>query len=217
MNISLTFVGCAQVKISLGQQPVLVNRTVAPQGKFRRIELDDTGGVIKAIDYLVALGHRHIAHLHGPKSRRSTDRRLAGYRLGLAKHNLPADDAYVRSGDYEAGRELWQRSTLALLELSPRPTAIIAANDLVATVVIRTVRQVGLRVPQDISVIGNDDQPFSAFLDPSLTTVQLPLVEAGQRAVELLLAQVRGEGAAADQVTLPCPLIVRESSGPVRE
>jgi DNA-binding LacI/PurR family transcriptional regulator len=192
---------------------VLVNRTVAA-GAFHRIELDDTAGVIKAIDYLVGLGHRHIAHLHGPKSRRSTDRRLEGYRQGLARHNLPIDDNYVRSGDYEAGRELWQQSTLALLELSPRPTAIIAANDLVATVVMRTIRRAGLRAPHDISIIGNDDQPFSAYLDPTLTTVQLPIVEAGQQAVEMLLAQIQGE-AAADLVTLPCPLIVRESSGPV--
>jgi LacI family transcriptional regulator len=194
---------------------VLVNRTVTA-GTFHRIELDDTAGVIEAIDYLVGLGHRHIAHLHGPKSRRSTDRRMEGYRLGLARHNLPFDETYVRSGDYEAGRELWQQSTLALLDLLPRPTAIIAANDLVATVVLRTIRRAGLRAPQDISVIGNDDQPFCAYLDPTLTTVQLPIVAAGQQAVELLLAQIRGE-AAADQVTLPCPLIVRESSGPVAD
>ncbi len=195
---------------------VLVNRTVA-RGKFHRIEFDDTAGVIKAIDHLVASGHRHIAHLHGPTGRRSTDRRLEGYRLGLTRHNLAYDQTYIHSGDYEAGCDLWQQSTLALLDLCPRPTAIIAANDIVATAVMRTVRRAGLRVPHNISIIGIDDQPFSAFLDPTLTTIQLPIVEAGKRAVELLLAQIRGEVAATNQVTLPCPLIIRESSGPVAD
>ena len=138
---------------------------------------------------------------------------MQGYRLGLAKNNLVYDDTYIRSGDYEAGRELWQQSTLALLDLSPRPTAIIAANDMVATVVMRTVRRAGLQVPQDISIIGTDNQPFSAYLDPTLTTVQLPIVEAGKRAIELLLTQIRGETAASGEITLTCPLIIRESSG----
>ncbi len=193
---------------------VLVNRTVT-ENKFHRIDLDDTSGVVQAIDYLVELGHRHIAHLYGPKSRRSTDRRLQGYRLGLAKHNLDYDEKYVRSGDYEADRELWKQSTLDLLGLWPRPTAIIAANDIVATVAMRTVRHAGLRIPQDISVIGIDDQPFGVYLDPTLTTIQLPIAEAGKRAIELLLAQIRGEVAGTNQITLSCPLIIRESSGPI--
>ena len=106
---------------------------------------------------------------------------------------------------------LWAQSTEELLQTSPRPTAIIAANDSVATVVMRTVRQAGLRIPDDISVVGIDNQPFSALLDPALTTIQLPLVEAGKRAIELLL----GEHHQADHVALPCPLIVRESTGSV--
>lgn len=189
---------------------VLVNRAVN-QSKFHQIDFDDASGVIGAIDYLVALGHRRIAHLYGPQRRHSSARRIRGYELGLAQHHLAYDDRYVRPGDYEADRSLWAQSTEELLQTSPRPTAIIAANDSVATVVMRTVRQAGLRIPDDISVVGIDNQPFSALLDPALTTIQLPLVEAGKRAIELLL----GEHHQADHVALPCPLIVRESTGPV--
>lgn len=193
---------------------VLVNRPVTDQGNFHQIEWDDTTGIIGAIDYLVELGHRRIAHLRGPKNRRSTDSRLQGFRLGLAKHNLAYNGHYVRVGDYEIEPEVWRESTLELLSLSPPPTAIITANDIVAAVVMRTIRRTGLRVPQDISLIGIDNQPFSAYLDPSLTTIQLPIIEAGKRAIELLLAQIRDDTREPAQITLPCPLIVRESCSP---
>lgn len=194
---------------------VLVNRTVSEQDDFHQIDWDDTSGLIRAIDYLVELGHRRIAHLHGPRNRRSTDNRLRGFRLGLAKHDLEYNEHYVQVGDYETEPEIWKKSTLELLNLSPRPTAIITANDIVAAVVMRTVRRAGLRVPQDVSLIGIDDQPFSAYLDPGLTTIQLPIVEAGKRAIELLLAQIRDETKGATQITLPCPLIARESCCPI--
>ena len=199
---------------AIASPAVLINRTLK-QGEFHQIDWDDTSAVVEAIDYLVGLGHRRIAHLHGPKSRRSTDNRLQGYRLGLAKHKLEYLESYVRSGDYEGEPALWEQSVLELLNLSPRPTAITISNDRVAAVVLRAIRRAGLDVPKDISIIGVDDQPFSAYLDPGLTTIQLPIVEAGKYAIELLLAQIRNGPNPVQHITLSCPLIVRESSGPV--
>jgi len=191
----------------------LVNHTVT-QDRFNQIHIDHTSGIIEAVDYLVGLGHHQIAHLTGPPSRRSTDERLRGYRLGLKKHNLPYREDYIAQGDYLSPPETSEQSTSNLLKLSPRPTAIIASNDIVAAAVMRSIQRADLQIPQDITVIGIDDQPFGTYLNPTLTTVQLPIIAAGKQAMKLLIAQITGEHTTTVQETLPCPLIVRESSGP---
>ncbi len=99
--------------------------------------------------------------------------------------------------------------------LSPRPTAILASNDTVGAVVMRTIQQAGLRVPQDITVIGNDNQPFCIYLNPTLTTVELPIIEAGRQAIKLLLEKLSDQTKASEHRILPCPLIIRESSSPI--
>ena len=191
----------------------LINRPTA-QDRFNQIHLDNVGAIVEVIDYLAGLGHRRIAHLYGPASRRSSDERLRGYRLGLEKHILPYREDYIALGNYLEPPEASEQSTLNLLQLSPRPTAIIAADDIVAAAAMRTIQRAGLKIPQDITVIGIDDHPFCTYLNPTLTTIQLPIIEAGKQAVELLIAQMTGEYATPVQKTLSCPLIVRESSGP---
>ncbi len=192
---------------------VLVNR-IACEERFDQIQFDNLGGMVKVVDFLADSGHRHIAHLYGAPNRCSFKERLEGYRLGCRQNELDDCESYVSLADYDAPPDSWEQATLALLALSPRPSAIIAVNDVVAATVLRTVQRVGLRVPQDISVVGVDDQPFCTFLNPALTTMQLPVIEAGKRAVEMLLTRLTGQRSATERVTLPCPLIVRESSGP---
>ncbi|MEW5960223.1 MAG: LacI family DNA-binding transcriptional regulator [Chloroflexota bacterium] len=192
---------------------ILINR-ITPCTGFDQIFFDNLQGVVAAVDYLVRLGHRHIAHLHGEISRRSFADRLLGYQTALARHRLEYKAAYVRLAGYEAPPGTWAQATQTLLALSPRPTAIIAANDVIAATVLRTVQRAGVLVPEEMSIIGFDDQHFCTYLNPALTTVQVPIVEAGQRAVQMLLARITGQQTAAEQITLPCPLIVRESTGP---
>jgi LacI family transcriptional regulator len=193
---------------------VMVNRTTIHE-RFDNIHWNNTDGVIKAMDYLVQAGHRYIALLRGPATRHSSKERLQGYKLGLQRHDLEYQEEYVCLGDYEATPEAWERITRELLDVSPRPTAILASNDTVAAVVMRTIQQAGLRVPQDITVIGNDNQPFCIYLNPTLTTVELPILEAGRRAIEILLARISNQLQESEHIMLPCPLIVRESSGPI--
>lgn len=193
---------------------VLINRTTTLE-RFDRIYWDNTGGVVKAMDYLVQAGHRHIAQLRGPASRRSSEERLRGYKLGLKKHNLEYQDQYSLSGNYESVPEVWEQAAKKLLNVSPRPTAILASNDTVGAVVMRTIQQAGLRVPDDITVIGNDDQPFCIYLNPTLTTVEAPIIEAGRQAIEMLLERLSNQNKESEYRLLPCPLIIRESSGPV--
>jgi LacI family transcriptional regulator len=194
----------------LGLPAVLVNRANRYPA-LDQIDWDDAGGVIQAVDYLVELGHREIAHLCGPPRRRSGAQRLAGYQAALQRHNLPYREEYVRPGDYTGDPSAWQRSTRTLLGLARRPTAIIASDDIVAAIAIKTIQQAGLLVPQDISVIGNDDQPFCTYLNPALTTVRLPVLKAGRQAVEVILDRIAGERDEPEHVTLPCSLVVRES------
>jgi LacI family transcriptional regulator len=192
---------------------VLINRAVPFTGRFDQINFDHVQGMVNALDHLVSLGHRRIAHLIGPQTRASTHERLKGYRLGLKKHNLSFDENLVRPGNYNHSPAAWEQSTLELLAVSPRPTAIIAANDRVAAIALRTVQNAGLRVPNDISIVGIDDQPFCTYLNPTLTTVQLPIIEGSRTATKLLLELISGQRSVAQHIVLPCPLIVRESTG----
>jgi DNA-binding LacI/PurR family transcriptional regulator len=191
---------------------VLVNRANT-YPNLDQINWDDTTGVSKAVEHLIQLGHHRIAHLRGPERRRSGQNRLQGYRAALERHGIPFRSEYVCSGDYTGAAALWQASTLRLLALSPRPTAILASDDTVAAVVIKTIQRAGLNVPRDVAVIGVDGQRFGAYLNPALTTVRLPVLEAGGRAVHMLLDRIAGVRSEREQVVLPCSLIVRESCG----
>lgn len=195
-----------------GVPVVLVNRATDDE-EFDRIDWDNAGGVEAAVAHLARLGHRRIAHVHGPRNRRSTAERLAGYRHALAEHGLEYREEYLRLGDYTAPPASWQDGVLELLSLPSPPTAIIASDDAVAAVVMRAIQRAGLRVPADMAMIGIDDQPFSAYLNPSLTTVRLPIPEAGAHAIELLLRRIGGEAAEPQRMVLPCTLVVRESCG----
>jgi LacI family repressor for deo operon, udp, cdd, tsx, nupC, and nupG len=192
---------------------VLINRTIPYEARFDQISFDNINGIITAMAYLVQLGHRRIAHLSGPRERNSSEERLQGYRLGLYQYGLEYREDYVRLADYEQPQATWEQATLELLELSPMPTAIICANDIVAATAMRTAQRAGLRVPQDISIIGVDNQPFCTYLNPALTTVQLPILESGKRATEILLARIVGIRTMTEHLILPCPLVVRESTG----
>ncbi len=197
---------------SLALPVVLVNRTT-DHDRFDKINFDNLKGVIDAIQFLVQLGHHRIAHLHGATNRRSFEERLQGYRLGLEQTHLRFREDYLRLTDYESRPDTWEQETLALLALTPRPTAIIVATDVIAATVLRVLQRADVRVPQDITVVGIDNQPFCTYLNPALTTIQLPIIEAGKRAIEMLLGRISGERMTTEHLLLPCPLIVRESSG----
>lgn len=191
---------------------VLINRTITHQPGLDEIQWDNSGGIIAAVAYLVKLGHRRIALLRGPASRRSSTERLQGYRQALQNHALDYVEDYVGLGDYEAPQETWEQATHELLSLSPHPSAILASNDMVAAVVLRTIQRAGLCVPREVAVIGYDNQPFCTFLNPTLTTIEAPIIEAGQLAIDMLLTRIAEPHRPRQQVVLSCPLIVRESS-----
>ncbi|MBN8590707.1 MAG: LacI family DNA-binding transcriptional regulator [Anaerolineae bacterium] len=193
---------------------ILVNR-FGRSAHHDQVNWDNRSGVYNAVEYLRSLGHQEIALLTGPKKRLSTQQRLEGYKQALTAHNLPFRKEYLQNGDYTEDPDNWRTSTRILLSLPRPPTAIIASDDIVAAVVIETVRETGRYVPRDISVIGIDDQAFLSFL--SLSTIQLPIVEAGRIAVDMLLRRIAEPDIPYRQITLDCPLIKRRTSGPPPE
>jgi DNA-binding LacI/PurR family transcriptional regulator len=164
-----------------------------------------------ATRHLIGLGHRRIAMICGP-DHLFCQARLDGYRSALQSAGLPArDDLVVRAG---LSTDEGLVAALGLLKRPQRPTAIFACNDLQALGVYRAARTLGLRVPQDLSVVGFDDLPLAAMVDPPLTTVRQPLTEMAMAATELALALGRGETTAQIGFELATTLTIRESTAP---
>ncbi len=151
---------------------------------------DDAEGSSKAARHLAELGHRRIGHIHGPVTFRSTHERRRGFESGLAESGLTLDPELVAEGGYTFASG--QAATEALLAHSERPTAIFAGNDEMATGAYVAAREAGLRIPEDISIVGFDDTPIAGRLWPGMTTVRLPIREMGRAAARLLLDVANG-------------------------
>ena len=165
-----------------------------------------------ATRHLAELGHRRIAMIGGPEDQLCCSARLDGYRSALRSAGLSADPEMV----VHAGltREDGCAAALALLALPERPTAIFASNDLQALGVYQAAREAGLRIPDDLSVVGFDDLPVVAWVDPPLTTVHQPLTEMAAAATELALTLGRGEQAPQVGLEIATTLTVRASTAP---
>ncbi|GAB4566928.1 MAG: LacI family DNA-binding transcriptional regulator [Anaerolineae bacterium] len=171
-------------------------------------------GAREAVNYLIQLGHRRIGCIVGRRGDKISDARELGYRSALIEAGLPYDASLVRPGDYtlEAGLI----GGAELLERDDRPTAIFACSDYMALGVMMTAYRLGLRIPEDLSIVGFDDVPLASMLRPPLTTVRQPLYEMGRMAVQMLLSLIKGESLLSPQVELSTQLVVRESCAPPR-
>ncbi|MDI1465164.1 LacI family DNA-binding transcriptional regulator [Catellatospora sp. KI3] len=167
-----------------------------------------------AARHLVELGHRRIAMVAGPEQLLCCQARVDGYRSALAAAGLPTDPGLVARA--ELTLDGGQAAGLALLNRPDPPTAIFASNDLQALGVYQAARRLGLRIPADLSVVGFDDLPLAALVDPALTTVRQPLTEMAVAATELALALGRGEQTPQIGLELATTLTVRGSTAPPR-
>jgi LacI family transcriptional regulator len=177
--------------------------------------VDYGAGIEEAISHLVNLGHRNIAYVGGPAHLHSAAKRLEAFRHSMV-YQLPSEQPLViYEGDFrlEGGRGA-ARKMLGEGEL---PTAVIAANDMMALGVMQECREHGLHVPGDISIVGFDDIAFASLSNPPLTTVRLPRADLGRQAVEALLATITNPEQQGVQINIPTHLVVRDSSGPARE
>jgi LacI family transcriptional regulator len=158
-----------------------------------------------------AAGHTAIGTVTGLFRRRVTRSRLHGYEDALRAAGLEPSEDLVAEGDWTP--QGGATSTRVLLERSPSLTAIFVHSDMMAIGVLSALWQAGRRVPDDVAVVSCDDIPFAEFLTPPLTTVRIPLAEAGRQAVELLLRSIAGEPVPERTPLLPVELIIRGSCG----
>ncbi|GII57645.1 LacI family transcriptional regulator [Planotetraspora thailandica] len=194
----------------LGVPAILVDPVGDVEFDMPSIGAGNWGGGMAATRHLVELGHRRIATITGPMGFLCSQARLAGYRAALDLAGIPADDRLVEHGDFHYSSGL--TSTLALLDRDDPPTAIFAANDEQALGVYAAIRQRGLRVPDDVSVVGFDDVPMSQWFSPPLTTVRQPIADLAALAVRTLLAHADGVELPQGRVELSTKLIVRDST-----
>jgi DNA-binding LacI/PurR family transcriptional regulator len=169
-------------------------------------------GVHQAVEHLLELGHRQTAFIGGPEYFKSARCRRQAFLRTMKKHRASSHtEALICKGDFKL--ESGQQAVRELLASRNRPTAIIAANDLMAMGALRELGRAGLQVPKDISVIGCDDIWLARLTDPQLTTIMIPRAEIGSAAVEAVLHTNSGEGRAGREIKIGTELLIRESTG----
>jgi LacI family transcriptional regulator len=180
--------------------------------KVPTVSAAHSSGASEAVEHLLSLGHRRIAAITGPRGWIATEGRLRGYRAALAAAGVMPDPQLEIESDFHA--KGGASAAGALFDLSDPPTAIFAFNDMLAIGAMRAARAWGLRVPEDVSIIGFDDTFEASIVTPPLTTVRQPLAEMGRMAVNQLIRLLQNQRIEALHVELETKLIVRESTAP---
>lgn len=189
---------------------VLINRRDL-RGRNSSVINDDAGGIEMAIAHLVGLGHRAIAHLAGPEKISTGSLRKQGFFTSMRKRDLPVDDAWVIEAEAFT-RAAGRAAAARLLARRPRPTAIVAANDLLAIGCYDALHDAGLFCPKDVSVTGFNDMPLVDMLAPPLTTARVAHYRMGAEAARLLLRHLEEPEAPQLDVVLRAELVVRNST-----
>jgi DNA-binding LacI/PurR family transcriptional regulator len=199
-------------RLSQNNVPVLTinNRDEAVSRNF--IGTDSQTGAMEAVDYLISLGHRRIAHFGGPQVESTGRERLQGYKRGMERAGLKIDPRWiVPNTTFHPDRERIADALRKLMVLNPRPTAIFAATDGIAMVAIQCLLASGFRVPEDISVMGYANMPECIYSAVPLTTMDQHPYEMGQRAIELLIDLIEGRRSPSCVEILKDTLVERSS------
>lgn len=205
--------GPAEVPERLASVPTVMLNCYDRQNRYPSVVPADVAGAYAATEALLKAGHRRIAHIAGESWIEAAEDRERGYRQALATWDIAVDEDLIMRGGWtiDGGREM----TTRLLDMPNPPTAIFTFNDRMAMGAYDALRARGLRVPDDMSIAGFDDEDVSAYLDPPLSTVVLPHEEMARWAVGMLLDE-HLPAAAPRKIKIECPLVSRASIGPVR-
>ncbi|MGE7545983.1 LacI family DNA-binding transcriptional regulator [Sporosarcina newyorkensis] len=191
--------------------PVVLTFDYVPGQNIPSISIDNESASRKITNHLINMGHKRIAHITGYMGRLQSQTRLNGYKQALAQHNIQVQEALIQEGGY-----LLQDGYIAtqkLLSFEKVPTAIYGGNDNIAIGALKAILDAGLRVPEDIAVVGFDDVEVASYMTPSLTTIHQPRYEIGKRAMDLLLKKINEEQIQQPHVILEDELMIRESCG----
>jgi LacI family transcriptional regulator len=192
---------------------VVLDRRIA-KVKTDSIRADSENGANRLIKILIALGHKRIAIITGPKDVSTAVDRVVGYQHALEEAKLIKNESvYYGEFNQQSGYEL----TMQAMADSPKPTAIFGANNFIMVGIIKALRELQLNVPDDVSVVGFDDFPESMLVKPFFTAATQPAYEMGRLATEILLKRISGElSEEYQELILATEIIERESSGPVK-
>lgn len=192
---------------------VIVDPAGDPSPDVPAVGSANWSGGLAAVRHLIELGHKRIAAISGPEDMMCSLARIDGYRSAMNAAGLPIRDEWIRFGDFHINGGA--RHGAELLALHERPTAIFAGSDLQALGVLEAARSAGLRVPEDLSLVGYDDIPLANWVSPRLTTVHQPLREMGRSAARLALRLKDGPIHPTPRMDLATHLVVRDSTAPL--
>jgi LacI family transcriptional regulator len=188
---------------------VLVDRLAS--AKFDQIGVHNTKSVRDLVDHLVEHGHRRIGMVPGQPGFATTLERIEGFRTGLQQHRLAWEPSLLTPGTIDV--EGAARSIVRMMRGATPPTAVIGGNNLATIGVMRGFRRLGLKVPQDVALVGFDDFEWADSFEPHLTLIAQPCLEIGRRAAKLLLERIKNQDRAPSTVRLKTRLIIRSSCG----
>jgi LacI family transcriptional regulator len=192
------------------RMPVVMADRIVPGITTDAVVLDNVAGAYAATQHLIELGHRRIGLVGAPVGVSVGIERRKGYEKALRANKIKLDESLIHAGNFkeQGGYE----ATRALLERDPRPTAIFAVNNLMTMGAFQAISEKGLRVPDDISMIGFDDMPWLALLTPPLTAVRQPTYEIGAQAARLLFARLQDNSLPIQKRVMKPELIIRGST-----
>lgn len=193
--------------------PVLYIDRIIASVKTDSITVNSELGGYMATRHLIELGHERIGVIGGNPNLETSQKRVEGYHRALREANISSKKSMILWGDSK--RNSGRRCAQAFLNRKQRPTAIFSTNNLMTLGTLQAVNESGLRIPEDISVIGFDDIPWATALNPPLTAIKQPSYEMGRRAAELLLARIKGKNESVRQEIITPSLVVRQSTGSV--
>jgi len=178
------------------------------------IAIDNRGGAEKAVEYLISLGHKRIAHIAGDLVTQAAAQRLEGYRRALQKNNMTFKEEYIFKTDYSRGQA--RLAAEKLVKMTNPPTAVFVASDSMALEVMAVARELGKEIPRDLSIVGFDDNPSGLYGPVALTTVRQPLIKMAEESVrELNLLMDTKKKSKIRKIALPTELVIRESCKPL--
>ncbi len=183
-----------------------------PSGNHSAILIDNCGGIKQVVQHLTELGHSRLAFVGADMQHPSMRERCQAFREALLERNLPVEDEVIYCMEGWAGAQAGQQAVPLLLQAKNPITAIVAANDAIASGVMRGLQERNIRVPHDIAVTGFDDVDFASTLQPSLTTLHVPKEEMGALAVRLLTDHIHGSVSEGTKIVVPVQLICRDST-----
>lgn len=173
------------------------------------VDVDNQTAALKAVEYLIKVGYRRIATITGPLNMIAGHDRLEGYLEALRRYDLMKDEKLVKESDFTEQGGYNAMSQL----LDEKPEAVFIASDMMAVGAMRAVTNAGLRIPEDIGILGFDDMPFAAKLEPPLSTVRQPVYQCGETAAKMLVERIEDPQTQHQQLILPTELVIRESTG----